>query len=188
MAFRITKVYTKQGDQGETRLGGGQTVSKDSLRIRAYGTVDELNSILGIAIAFNPDEKVKEELIRIQNLLFTVGGQLCILPQDKGKWQMPEIHEGDITRCEHLMDKLNLKLSPLEDFVLSGGTPTSGFLHQARCVCRRAESLVVELSKIEQVDPILLKFLNRLSDTLFVFARYENFVNGVDDITWDKTA
>ena len=186
MGLRITKVFTKKGDKGTTRLGGGQEVAKDSTRILAYGTVDELNSVIGIAISFEPSVDVRNALTKIQHELFTLGGDLCVLEDDKQKWQMQQIEATDVDAMEKLMDRLNKELKPLEDFILPGGTKVSAFLHQARCVCRRAESLVVRLSKEEKLGESVLKYLNRLSDTLFVLARYENFKNGLDDVYWQK--
>ncbi|MCH7676344.1 cob(I)yrinic acid a,c-diamide adenosyltransferase [candidate division KSB1 bacterium] len=186
MGLRITKVYTKQGDKGTTRLGGGQEVAKDSIRIQAYGTVDELNSVIGIAISFEPIAEVKATLTKIQHELFTLGGDLCVLEEDKQKWEMQQIEANQVTALEKSMDRLNEELKPLEDFILPGGTKVSAFLHQARCVCRRAETLVVSLSKKEEIGKSALKYLNRLSDTLFVLARFENFKNNMDDVYWQK--
>ena len=186
MGLRITKVYTKQGDKGTTRLGGGQEVSKNSSRIRTYGTVDELNSVIGIAVSFEPSPDVKTELTKIQHELFTLGGDLCVLEEDKQKWEMQQIEEHHVDDLEKLMDRLNEELKPLEDFILPGGTNVSAFLHQARCVCRRAETLLVQLSREEQIGEPVLKYLNRLSDTLFVLARYENFKRGIEDVYWRK--
>ena len=186
MSLRITKVYTKKGDKGTTRLGGGQEIAKDSTRILAYGTVDELNSVIGIAISFEPSVDVRNALTKIQHELFTLGGDLCVLEDDKQKWQMQQIEAAHVDALEKLMDRLNEELKPLEDFILPGGTKVSAFLHQARCVCRRAESLVVRLSKEEELGEFVLKYMNRLSDALFVLARYENLKNGIDDVYWQK--
>ncbi len=186
MGLRITKVYTRQGDNGTTRLGSGQEVAKDSTRIQAYGTVDELNSVVGIVISFEPIAEVKAALSKIQHELFTLGGDLCVLEEDKQKWEMQQIEINQVEALEKLMDQMNEELQPLEDFILPGGTKVSAFLHQARCVCRRAETLVVSLSKKEKIGESVLKYLNRLSDTLFVLARYENFKNGVEDVYWQK--
>ncbi len=186
MGLRITKVYTRQGDNGTTRLGGGQEVAKDSTRIQAYGTVDELNSVIGIVISFEPIVEVKAALSKIQHELFTLGGDLCVLKEDKQKWEMQQIEINQVEALEKLMDQMNQELQPLEDFILPGGTKVSAFLHQARCVCRRAETLVVSLSKKEEIGESVLKYLNRLSDTLFVLARFENFKNNIDDVYWQK--
>jgi cob(I)alamin adenosyltransferase len=186
MALRITKVYTKQGDDGTTRLGGGQKISKDAARIHTYGTVDELNSVIGIALSFEPTDVVKENLLRVQHQLFTLGGQLCVLEEDRKKWQTKEIAAYDIERLETLMDTLNEELQPLEEFILPGGSRVASFLHQARCVCRRAERLAVSLGESESAGGNVIKYLNRLSDALFVLARYENFKGGVEDVYWKK--
>ncbi len=184
--MRITKVYTKQGDKGKTRLGGGQTVSKTSLRIRTYGTVDELNSCIGLAQAFEPAEKVQDALTQIQHRLFTLGGDLCVLEEDKVKWGTKGMEEKHVTALEKLMDELNETLKPLEEFILPGGTKAAAFLHQARCVCRRAESLAVQLSLEEQLGGHVIQYLNRLSDALFVLARFDNYANSVSDVLWNK--
>ena len=186
MGLRITKVYTRQGDDGETRLGGGQIVSKDSMRIHAYGTVDELNSTIGAAIAFKPASPVAQALIKIQHELFTLGGDLCILEVDKKKWEMKTIAATHVDDLEKLMDRLNEELKPLEEFILPGGTRVAAFLHQARCICRRAERWAIRLSREEKVGKNVVKYLNRLSDALFVLARYENFKLGIDDVFWEK--
>ncbi|RMD87738.1 MAG: cob(I)yrinic acid a,c-diamide adenosyltransferase, partial [Calditrichaeota bacterium] len=149
MGYRITKVYTRQGDTGETRLGGGQKVRKDSTRIEAYGTVDELNSTLGIALAFDPHPKIKDSLNIIQHHLFRMGGDLCLLEEDKQKLQVPVIEEKHVSFLEELIDSLNNELEPLEEFILPRGTTAASFLHQARCVCRRAERIAVRLAQEE---------------------------------------
>ncbi len=186
MKLRITKVYTRQGDKGETRLGGGQKISKDSPRIHAYGTVDELNSVIGVAQTSNPAPEVRDALTKIQHELFTLGGDLCVLEEDKQKWDMQVIESDQVSELEQLVDTLNDELKPLEDFILPGGTQAAAILHQARCVCRRAERRVVELSRQEKIGEHVLKYLNRLSDTLFVLARYENYKHGVEDVYWQK--
>ena len=186
MGYRITKVYTRQGDQGETRLGGGQKVVKDSPRIEAYGTVDELNSIIGIVLAFDPDPKIAEALQQIQHELFILGGDLCILEEDKKSLNVPVIEAKHVEALEQLIDELNSELKPLEEFILPGGTKAAAILHQARCVCRRAERIAVRLAREEEIGPQVIKYLNRLSDALFVLARYENYKKGVEDVYWKK--
>lgn len=188
MKYRITKVYTKQGDKGYTRLGGGQKVRKDSTRIRAYGTVDELNSAIGVALSFGPVPEIEKALLQVQHQLFTIGGELCILEQDKSKWQIPRIRSEHISELELLIDRLNADLEPLQDFVLPGGTKAASFLHLARCTCRRAETLVVKLSQEDAVAEPVIQYLNRLSDALFVLARYENHKCNIGDVTWQKDA
>ncbi|MFQ5602108.1 MAG: cob(I)yrinic acid a,c-diamide adenosyltransferase [bacterium] len=186
MKYRITKVYTKQGDDGETRLGGGQKIAKDATRIQAYGTVDELNSVIGLAMTFHPCSEIHQALRTIQNQLFTLGGDLCVLDEDKKKIAVEGVTADHESFLEKLIDKFNHQLPPLQDFILPGGTQCAAVLHQARCICRRAERYTVTLSKSEKINPLILSYLNRLSDALFVFARYENHVNDVTDIFWKK--
>jgi cob(I)alamin adenosyltransferase len=183
---RITKVYTKQGDGGQTRLGGGQKLDKDSIRITAFGTVDELNSCIGVALAFDPDSKVSGILTKIQHELFVLGGDLCILESDKKATNMQGITRKHTAALELVIDELNTELKPLEEFILPGGTRISAFLHHARCVCRRAEREVVALSHSEETGPQVIPYLNRLSDTLFVLARYQNAKSGVPDVYWKR--
>ncbi|MCZ6821014.1 MAG: cob(I)yrinic acid a,c-diamide adenosyltransferase [Calditrichaeota bacterium] len=188
MTMRITKVYTRAGDDGATRLGGGQKVEKSAVRIRTYGTVDELNSAIGLVVAHNPCEEVGRALNRIQHELFTLGGDLCVLEEDKATFKMQVIEKEQVRSLEKTLDTLNAQLKPLEDFILPGGTKTSAFLHQARCVCRRAESLAVQLASEESLGKQVVPYLNRLSDALFVMARFENFSSGRADIYWQKNA
>jgi cob(I)alamin adenosyltransferase len=184
--MRITRVYTRTGDAGETRLGGGQKVPKESPRIEAYGTVDELNTVVGLALAFEPTGEVARALVPIQHQLFVLGGDLCVLEEDKGKWTMPSIEQRHVDALEQLIDRLNGDLKPLEEFILPGGTRAAAFLHQARTVCRRAERRLVALAKNEAVGPHVARYINRLSDALFVLARYDNHKAGVEDVYWDK--
>lgn len=185
---RITKVYTKTGDKGETGLGGGQRVSKDSLRINAYGNVDELNSHIGLVISLGVYQDIAKELKIIQNELFHLGSDLCFLEEDKVKYKIPQIEEKHVDKLEKIMDSYSEELQPLENFILPGGTPSASQLHIARTVCRRAERDVISLSKQEAVGSFVIKYLNRLSDTLFVMARYENYKKGQTDIYWDSKA
>lgn len=183
---KITKVYTKTGDKGETSLGGGQRVPKDSLRITSYGTVDELNSYIGVAIASGLDSEITQELKIIQNELFHLGSDLCFTEEDKIKFSIPLIKENHVDKLEKLMDNYSEKLSPLENFILPGGTVGASNLHVARTICRRAEREVISLAKNESIGSFVIKYLNRLSDTLFVMARYENFKKNYTDIYWDS--
>ena len=185
---RITKVYTRTGDDGTTGLGGGQRVPKDSPRIEAYGTVDELSSAIGVAVALGLQTRLAEALARIQNELFNLGSDLCILEEDKVKMPVPVVEERNVDALERLMDELSEELSPLQNFILPGGSPGAAQLHVARTVCRRAERLVIALSRLEPVGPFVVKYLNRLSDALFVMARYENLKRGVTDVLWDSHA
>jgi cob(I)alamin adenosyltransferase len=185
---RITKVYTRTGDDGTTGLGGGQRVRKDSPRIEAYGTVDELSSAIGVALAFGLHPRLAEALARIQNDLFNLGSDLCILEEDKAKMPVPVIEGRHVDALERLMDDLSTELSPLENFVLPGGSPGAAQLHVARTVCRRAERLAIALARLEPVGPLVVKYLNRLSDALFVMARYENHKRGIPDVLWNSRA
>jgi cob(I)alamin adenosyltransferase len=185
---RITKVYTKTGDKGETGLGGGQRVPKDSLRIAAYGTVDELNSHIGVAISCQLDPDLENKLKKIQNELFHLGSDLCFLEEDKKIFSIPLIEEKHVLALEEIMDRYTEQLSPLENFILPGGTSGASYLHVARTVCRRAERDTIALSREEEIGPFIIKYLNRLSDTLFVMSRYENFKKSYQDIYWDSRA
>jgi cob(I)alamin adenosyltransferase len=185
---RITRVYTRTGDDGTTGLGGGQRVPKDALRIEAYGTVDELNSVLGVALSAGLNEAVAGAARTIQNELFHLGSDLCILEEDKARMPVPRIEERHVVALERLMDRLSEELPPLENFVLPGGSAGAAHLHVARTVCRRAERLLVGLSRTEAVGPWTVRYLNRLSDALFVMARHENKRRGVPDVLWDSRA
>lgn len=185
---RITKVYTRTGDDGTTSLGGGQRIPKESLRIEAYGTVDELNSCIGVAVALGVDKRLEQAFAAIQNELFHLGSDLCILEEDKKKFAVPQIEAKHVDALEELMDELSESLAPLENFVLPGGTPGAAQLHVARCVCRRAERHAIALSRVESIGPQVVKYLNRLSDALFVMARYDNFAKGRQDVLWNSRA
>ena len=177
------KIYTKSGDQGETSLLGGQRVPKDALRIEAYGTVDELNSALGIARAQKPSAEVDQILGLIQSDLFILGADLAASGEKRSSAVQP-LGRGPVERLEQTIDALDARLSPLTTFIIPGGSPLAAQLHLARTICRRAERHVVRLSKSEKVDPLCTMYLNRLSDTLFVVARYANHVEGVREIPW----
>ncbi len=191
--MRITKVYTRTGDAGKTRLAGGQQVWKDSLRVEAYGTVDELNASIGVVRAVNAETagarnhaaRLEDELRWIQNKLFDIGGILATVPGQVLK-NTPQVTESDVTQLERLIDRCQEDLAPLKEFILPGGGKVSGFLHQARTVCRRAERLCVRLSRDEPVDPIIVKFINRLSDTLFVLARWAAKTQGEREFLWER--
>jgi cob(I)alamin adenosyltransferase len=182
---RLTKIYTKTGDKGDTGLVGGKRVSKDSPRIWAYGTIDELNSAIGLARAFEPDKETDAVLAGIQNDLFNLGAELSTLPEDF-RAGMPRIEQKQITALEKLMDELNAKLGPLKEFILPGGTPAAAALHLARTICRRAERFCVRLSREEQIGAFVIPYLNRLSDALFVLARWTNHNAGRKDTFWKK--
>ena len=185
---RITRVYTRTGDDGTTALGGGQRVGKDSLRIEAYGTVDELNSQLGVALAAGLDPGLAASLAAIQNDLFHLGSDLCVLEEDKAKMPVPRIEARHVEALEKLMDRLSEELPALENFILPGGSPGAAALHVARTLCRRAERILVALSRAEAVGEHTVRYVNRLSDALFVMARYENKKRGVPDTLWDSRA
>jgi cob(I)alamin adenosyltransferase len=184
---RLTRIYTRKGDDGTTGLGGGQRVAKDTLRVAAYGTVDELNSAVGVALAAGTTERLDGELRRIQNELFHLGSDLCFLEEDKQAFSLPQIEAHHVTALEALMDALNEVVGPLENFIMPGGTPTAAAIHVARTVCRRAEREVIALSRAEPVGPHVVAYLNRLSDALFIMARYENHAHGVPEPLWNPT-
>jgi cob(I)alamin adenosyltransferase len=186
MTMRLTRIYTRTGDGGETGLGGGQRVAKDSPRIEAYGTVDELNSTLGLAIVKCEDAQIREQLTAMQHRLFDVGSDLCVLDEDKQKYGMPPFPKEEVDLLETIMDEAQKELAPLEEFLLPGGTECASILHIARCVCRRAERLCVTLRKSEPIGPNVIPYLNRLSDALFVLARLANKRAGVADVLWQK--
>tara|TARA_R110002124_G_scaffold194919_1_gene361950 strand:- start:5566 stop:6111 length:546 start_codon:yes stop_codon:yes gene_type:complete len=176
------KIYTKKGDNGETSLFGGQRVSKNSKRIEAYGTVDELNSVLGIAISHGLNEKSKELLDAIQIQLFVLGSDLATPPSKKIK--INRIGETEITFLENAIDELEKALDPLTSFILPGGSPAGATLHVGRTVCRRAERLAVDCAQTDEISESAIKYLNRLSDFLFVLARFENKKSGNEETKW----
>jgi len=184
------KIYTKTGDKGETALYGGTRVSKASERVEAYGTIDELNSFIGVAKSFIEDEKCVQQLAEIQYQLFTLGSEAST-PLDKmylanGKARLPEvIQEENITHLEEWMDRMDENLEPLKFFILPGGGKAATFLHVARTVCRRAERQMVLLNEKEEIRPELVKYLNRLSDYLFVMARYVSQLQNEPEEYWN---
>lgn len=183
---KLTKIYTKTGDDGTTALGGGQRVSKDHPRVRAYGTVDELNSFIGVAVATGLDERLSGPLLSIQNELFHLGADLSFVEEDKEKYPLPQIEPRHIDRLEQLIDDLNQVTGPLKNFILPGGSPGAAALHAARTICRRAERDVYRLSRDEAVGKFVHAYLNRLSDLLFVMARFENLSKGVPEPLWNS--
>jgi cob(I)alamin adenosyltransferase len=184
------KIYTKTGDTGTTALFGGTRVAKHHIRIESYGTVDELNSHIGLIRDQDIDLHTKEELITIQNKLFTVGAILATPPEKqtlkngKERLNIPKISEQDITRLETQMDIMNQTLPEMTHFVLPGGHTTVSYCHIARCVCRRAERIVTLLDEQQGIDPRVLKYLNRLSDYLFVVARKLSYDLKADEVKW----
>lgn len=186
--YRLTKIYTRTGDDGSTGLGGGQRVPKDSERIEAYGTVDELNSCIGVAVACGLEPELKEMFRPIQNDLFHVGSDLCVLEEDKKKFKIAQIEARHVKQLENFIDSLQKSLKPLENFILPGGTMGASQLHVCRCVCRRAEREILRLKRVENIGEFVLKYVNRLSDLLFVMARYENLKKNTPDVLWDQNA
>jgi cob(I)alamin adenosyltransferase len=178
------KIYTKTGDLGQTGLYGGGRVAKDDQRIEAYGTVDELNAVLGMVRASAPAPEVDALLARVQNELFDLGAELATPDADKIK--AVTIDEAAITRLEAAIDQFEGLLAPLRTFILPGGSVAAAQLHLARTVCRRAERRLVTLSHQEPISPHLVVYLNRLSDLLFVLARFANLAVGVGDVPWQK--
>ena len=188
----INKVYTRTGDEGKTGLVGGRRVAKDHIRIEAYGDVDELNSAIGgcrEAIKDYIDGHaellvVSDILLRIQHELFNTGTVLATMPEDITS-DLPCIGELDIQRLENEMDKFNTDLPVLHSFVLAGGSKANIWFHMARNICRRAERRSISLSSECELDPLVIKYLNRLSDALFVYSRWVNHAIGCDEVTWN---
>ena len=193
MPVRITRVYTRTGDKGETALVGGRRVPKDSPRIEAYGTIDELNAVIGLARVFNAERKksgrrhrwLDEVLRRLQNELFDLGSELAT-PADAVYEGMFRVGAEQVTALERLMDECQKELTPLKSFILPGGGPVGGFLHQARTVCRRAERRVLALARVESISPWPLKYVNRLSDLLFVLSRWVGQRLGETEYLWER--
>ena len=193
MANRITRVYTRTGDGGETALVGGRRVPKDAARIEAYGTVDELNAILGLARVFNAERLAEgeghrwldETLRRLQNQLFDLGSELAT-PDDAVYEGMYRVGQADVTEMEKLIDRCQKELAPLKSFVLPGGGRVGAFLHQARTVCRRAEREILRLSRAEPLSEWPLRYVNRLSDLLFVLSRWVGKKGGETEYLWER--
>ena len=181
---RLTRIYTKTGDDGMTGLGGGRRVPKDSPRVSAYGTVDELNSAIGVALALGLSDRVAAELGTIQNELFDLGSDLCWPEDDERRGRIPTVQPKHVDRLEQLIDELNEIVGPLTNFLLPGGAPGAAQLHLARTICRRAERETITLSHEEPIGQLVLPYLNRLSDALFVMARFENHERGVAEPLW----
>ncbi|HEX9818679.1 MAG TPA: cob(I)yrinic acid a,c-diamide adenosyltransferase [Methylomirabilota bacterium] len=197
MPISITRVYTRLGDRGETALVGGRRVPKDSPRIAAYGTVDELNAVVGLARVFNA-ERLKTRgprrrrhawldatLRKVQNQLFDLGSELAT-PPDAVYEGMFTLGEGEVAELERIMDECQKDLAPLKSFILPGGGRVHGFLHQARTVCRRAEREVLALSRVEPVSECSLRYLNRLSDLFFVLGRWAGKHMGEKEYLWER--
>ncbi|MFM1971894.1 MAG: hypothetical protein RL185_576 [Bacteroidota bacterium] len=179
------KIYTKAGDQGKTSLIGGTRVPKSHIRIESYGTVDELNSFIGLLSDLVEDAKIKTDLKEIQDRLFTVGSSLACDPEKESALRIPDLKEEDITGLELAMDQMNEVLAPMKSFIIPGGHQAISTAHIARCVCRRAERWCVNMQEEDLfVETLVVKYLNRLSDYLFTLARYIGHLNGVKDIPW----
>ena len=180
------KIYTKTGDGGKTSLIGGTKVLKSNLRIEAYGTVDELNSYIGLLSDYSNEDHVKSILKEIQDRLFTIGSELACDPGKETKMSIPDLKESDVEILEKEMDKMDEELPVMKHFILPGGLPVVSFAHIARCVCRRAERCCVNLKEKEgKVDPLIIKYLNRLSDYLFTLARFLGMKNNSAEIIWE---
>jgi cob(I)alamin adenosyltransferase len=193
MAVRITRVYTRTGDKGETGLVGGKRVPKDSERIAAYGTIDELNSVVGLARTFN-DEKINVSdahrfldviLRQIQDELFDLGSELAT-PPDFFQEGMYRVGEREVKKIEQLIDECQKELEPLKSFVLPGGGKIGAYLHQCRTVCRRAEREILRLSRVEELSEWPLKYVNRLSDLFFVLSRWISKQTGEGEYLWQR--
>jgi len=177
MGNRLSKIYTRTGDKGTTGLGDGSRVDKDDMRVETYGTVDELNSIIGLVLTCDMDEAIRACLTRTQHELFDLGGELCM----PGYTLVPE---ACVEQLEKDLDHFNAKLPPLKDFILPGGSEAAARCHLARTVCRRAERLMVSLARAEKINEVSLRYLNRLSDLLFVIARVLARANGGKEVLW----
>ena len=180
----LNKIYTKRGDDGKTELGNGERVKKFSKRVVAYGTVDELNSLIGIVTSLDIDKDLQKSLLKIQNDLFDIGADLCVPKDEKNNDFSPfRFPNNFVLRLENEIDLMNSSIEPIKSFVLPGGSRVSSQFHLCRTTCRRAERYVVELMEKEDINPEVLKYLNRLSDWFFVSARKYN-ENGKNDILW----
>ncbi len=183
------KVYTRRGDGGQTDLFGGERVGKDDLRVAVYGEIDELNAVLGLCAATCEDKQLKELVAGIQSRLFDLGAYLATPdPARREKGRVREPQASDVEELEQRIDAFETELEPLKRFILPGGTEAAAFFHLARTVCRRAERRAVELNAREPLSASALRYLNRLSDLLFVIARVENRRSGVSDVVWQGSS
>ena len=179
------KIYTKTGDQGKTSLIGGTKVSKSHIMIDSYGTIDELNSWIGVVSDHLDDHNTSQILKEIQDRLFTIGSSLACDPEKEPKLKIPDLKDYDVQLLEKEIDKMNEVLAPMKSFILPGGAPAISFAHVARCVCRRAERICVAMQdEGMEVDPLILQYLNRLSDYLFIIARYAAHLLNIEDVKW----
>lgn len=177
MGNRLSKIYTRTGDNGTTGLGDGSRINKDSIRVEAMGDVDELNSVIGLILAEGVSPRLQVTLTKIQHDLFNLGGEICIPGYVL-------LTASCVDELEQSIDTLNGELSPLKEFILPGGSKSAAFCHLARTVCRRAERKLIELHRHEKVTEISLQYLNRLSDLLFVMCRIMNKEAGIKDVLW----
>lgn len=178
------KIYTKTGDKGMTSLIGGKRVAKNSARLESYGTIDELNSYLGMIRSLTGDEQITDELVGIQSRLFDVGGNLATDPENADIKVKLGIRESDIRLLEEAIDRMDAEVPPMKYFVLPGGDQLSSFCHIARTVCRRAERRILDLAEEAQVDELVLKYVNRLSDYLFILSRKVAYDSGIEERKW----
>ncbi|CAN5355268.1 cob(I)yrinic acid a,c-diamide adenosyltransferase [soil metagenome] len=179
------KIYTKTGDAGKTSLIGGTKIPKSDLRIESYGTVDELNSYLGLVSDVSNDDQIKQFIKMVQDRLFTIGSSLACDPEKEPKMKIPDLLETDVEQLEKEIDRMNEVLPEMKFFILPGGHATVSTIHIARCVCRRAERCCVRMQENNEfVDALVIKYLNRLSDYLFVLARYIGQVLNVEEVAW----
>ena len=181
----MTRIYTRTGDGGMTSLGSSERVSKDSLRVSAYGDIDELNSAIGLAVSLELESEIEDQLKRIQSELFNIGTELAYPNTDDAN-SLPQISQVHTDQLETDIDKMSELLGPLKNFILPGGSPGASALHVARSVCRRAERSIISLQQLEPVDSQIIIYINRLSDAFFVMARYENQLKDVPERLWES--
>lgn len=179
------KIYTKKGDEGKTSLVSGQNVSKSHPRLDAYGTLDELNSVIGLTVSLVSQKEIKDHLFKIQNQLFNIGSQLACDDSALSN-KLPTVTEDHIKGLEAFIDEMTAQLAPLKNFILPGGTEAASTCHLARTVCRRAEREITKLHEEQPLDLIYIKYINRLSDLLFTLARYINHLAKMPEINWEK--
>jgi cob(I)alamin adenosyltransferase len=178
------KIYTGFGDKGQTQLLGGQTVDKDYIRVEVYGTLDELNSVVGFILAQSLDNTLRDNLVQVQHDIFSISAELATGEEAQEKIFYKKIAQSDVTRIENLIDRLDEQLDPLKNFILPGGSQVAVLLHMARTVCRRAERRLTTLMKKQPVRNVIAVYINRLSDLFFIAARYANKQATVKDIVW----
>jgi len=181
-----TKIYTKTGDKGQTSLFGGKRLAKNDVRIEAYGTIDELNASVGYLYELLDDPGIKEVLFNVQNKLFNIGSKLAVDPSKD--FEMPMVDESDVAILESEIDKMDETMPILKSFILPSGHPHGAYAHVVRTICRRAERRVVALSQGSEVEPLIIAYLNRLSDYFFTLARYLILSKGGREVVWDADA